>query len=126
MTIRMLKPYKGWEIEKRYNQTSNGHTLKTTLHYVAILENNPYIKLHGTSLQELKKAIEVHGSCKKIRLKDYMGLTIIKISSYKYGVSLTFYQAWKDNHDFVMQSDSLPDLKKKIRHLMEGGKTNEE
>ena len=61
MTVKLLKPYKGFEIEKSYEEKVDGTIKKDTIIYTAYVDDEDNALFdEAKTLSELKKKIDVY------------------------------------------------------------------
>ena len=61
MTIKLLKPYKGFEIEKSYEEKADGTIKKDTITYIAYADDEDNALFDAAkTLSELKKKIDIY------------------------------------------------------------------
>lgn len=60
MAVKLLKPYKGFEIEKSYEEKLDGTIKKDTVIYTAYTKEDNALFDASATLSELKKKIDVY------------------------------------------------------------------
>lgn len=61
MTVKLLKPYKGFEIEKSYEEKLDGTIKKDTIIYTAYADDEDNALFDAaTTLSDLKKKIDIY------------------------------------------------------------------
>lgn len=61
MTVKLLKPYKGFEIEKSYEENADGTIKKDTIVYTAYADDEDNALFDAArTLSELKKKIDIY------------------------------------------------------------------
>lgn len=60
MTVKLLKPYKGFEIEKSYETKADGTIRKDTIVYTAYAEEDESLYDGAKTLAELKRKIDIY------------------------------------------------------------------
>lgn len=60
MEVKLLKPYKGFEIEKSYETKADGTIKKDTIVYTAYAESDGGLYDAAKTLPELKRKIDVY------------------------------------------------------------------
>lgn len=61
MTVKLLKPYKGFEIEKSYETKADGTIRKDTIVYTAYADDEDNALYDGAkTLAELKRKIDIY------------------------------------------------------------------
>lgn len=61
MTVKLLKPYKGFEIEKSYEEKADGTIKKDTIVYTAYADDEDNALFDAArTLSELKKKIDIY------------------------------------------------------------------
>ena len=60
MTVKLLKPYKGFEIEKSYEEKADGTIKKDTIIYTAYADDEDNALFDAATLSELKKKIDIY------------------------------------------------------------------
>lgn len=60
MTVKFLKPYKGYEIEKSYETKADGTIRKDTIIYTAYAEEDGSLYDGAKTLEELKRKIDIY------------------------------------------------------------------